>query len=49
MPKVMELDKVVVWDGNMAACQAMRQAQIDVVAAYPITPSTPIEIGRAHV
>lgn len=42
MPKIMELDKVVVWDGNMAACQAMRQAQIDVVAAYPITPSTPI-------
>lgn len=42
MPKEMELDKVVVWDGNMAACQAMRQAQIDVVAAYPITPSTPI-------
>lgn len=42
MPKVMELDKVAVWDGNMAACQAMRQAQIDVVAAYPITPSTPI-------
>ncbi len=32
----------VVWDGNMAASQAMRQAQIDVVAAYPITPSTPI-------
>ena len=32
----------VVWDGNMAAAQAMRQAQIDVVAAYPITPSTPI-------
>lgn len=42
MPKTMELDKIVVWDGNMAACQAMRQAQIDVVAAYPITPSTPI-------
>jgi len=34
--------KRVVWDGNMAASQAMRQAQIDVVAAYPITPSTPI-------
>lgn len=34
--------KRVVWDGNMAAAQAMRQAQIDVVAAYPITPSTPI-------
>ncbi|MDR2034272.1 MAG: 2-oxoacid:ferredoxin oxidoreductase subunit alpha [Helicobacteraceae bacterium] len=32
----------VVWDGNTAAAQAMRQAKIDVVAAYPITPSTPI-------
>ena len=32
----------VVWDGNIAAAQAMRQAKIDVVAAYPITPSTPI-------
>lgn len=34
--------KRIVWDGNMAASQAMRQAQIDVVAAYPITPSTPV-------
>ena len=32
----------VVWDGNTAASQAMRQARIDVVAAYPITPSTPV-------
>ncbi len=38
----MELRDIEVWDGNMAASQAMRQAQIDVVAAYPITPSTPI-------
>lgn len=38
----MNLQKIEVWDGNMAASQAMRQAQIDVVAAYPITPSTPI-------
>ena len=38
----MELRDVEVWDGNMAASQAMRQVQIDVVAAYPITPSTPI-------
>lgn len=38
----MELREVEVWDGNMAASQAMRQVQIDVVAAYPITPSTPI-------
>jgi len=37
-----ELRDVEVWDGNMAASQAMRQVQIDVVAAYPITPSTPI-------
>lgn len=42
MAKVLDLDEIVVWDGNTAACQAMRQAQIDVVAAYPITPSTPI-------
>ena len=37
-----ELSKTEVWDGNMAASHALRQAQIDVVAAYPITPSTPI-------
>lgn len=42
MPKVFELHEIEVWDGNMAASHAMRQAQIDVVAAYPITPSTPI-------
>ena len=40
--KVMELKDVEVWDGNMAASQAFRQADIDVVAAYPITPSTPV-------
>jgi pyruvate ferredoxin oxidoreductase alpha subunit len=34
-----------VWDGNYATSQALRQAQIDVVAAYPITPSTPIVEG----
>ncbi len=38
----MELKDIEVWDGNMAASHAMRQVQIDVVAAYPITPSTPI-------
>ncbi len=38
----MELNEVEVWDGNMAASHALRQAQVDVVAAYPITPSTPI-------
>ncbi|RLA68834.1 MAG: 2-ketoisovalerate ferredoxin oxidoreductase, partial [Epsilonproteobacteria bacterium] len=43
----MELRDVEVWDGNFAAAQAMRQAQIDVVAAYPITPSTPIVEGYA--
>jgi pyruvate ferredoxin oxidoreductase alpha subunit len=42
MAEKMELHDVEVWDGNMASSQAMRQAQIDVVAAYPITPSTPI-------
>ena len=38
----MDLNKVEVWDGNMAASQAFRQADVDVVAAYPITPSTPV-------
>jgi len=36
----MELKEVEVWDGNMANSQAIRQADVDVVAAYPITPST---------
>ncbi|SFV60244.1 Pyruvate:ferredoxin oxidoreductase, alpha subunit [hydrothermal vent metagenome] len=43
----MKLNEVEVWDGNMAAAQAMRQVQIDVVSAYPITPSTPIVEGYA--
>ncbi|WP_292663879.1 2-oxoacid:ferredoxin oxidoreductase subunit alpha [Nitratifractor sp.] len=42
MAEKMELQEVEVWDGNYAAAQALRQAQVDVVAAYPITPSTPI-------
>jgi pyruvate ferredoxin oxidoreductase alpha subunit len=42
MAEKMELREIEVWDGNMAASQAMRQVQIDVVAAYPITPSTPV-------
>ncbi len=45
--KKMELNEIEVWDGNMAAAQALRQAQVDVVAAYPITPSTPIVEGYA--
>ncbi len=43
----MELNEIEVWDGNFAAAQALRQAQVDVVAAYPITPSTPIVEGYA--
>ena len=43
----MELREIEVWDGNFAAAQAMRQCQIDVVSAYPITPSTPIVEGYA--
>jgi pyruvate ferredoxin oxidoreductase alpha subunit len=44
----MELREIEVWDGNFAAAQALRQAQVDVVAAYPITPSTPIVEGYAQ-
>ena len=38
--KEMNLKSTEVWDGNMANSQAIRQADVDVVAAYPITPST---------
>ncbi len=48
MADTMELREVEVWDGNMAASQALRQAQVDVVSAYPITPSTPIVENYAN-
>jgi len=48
MAEKLQLQEVEVWDGNMAFAQAMRQAQIDVVAAYPITPSTPTVHGYAQ-
>ena len=38
--KEMNLKGTEVWDGNMANSQALRQADVDVIAAYPITPST---------
>jgi len=40
-----ELNDIEVWDGNHAAAQALRQCQVDVVSAYPITPSTAIVEG----
>ena len=43
----MELRDIEVWDGNFAAAQALRQCQVDVVSAYPITPSTGIVEGYA--
>jgi pyruvate ferredoxin oxidoreductase alpha subunit len=47
--RTMELNKVEVWDGNVANGQALRQASVDVVAAYPITPSTgTVEAYAAH-
>ena len=45
-----EVNEREVWDGNYAASQALRQADVDVVVAYPITQSTPIvENYRAYV
>lgn len=44
----MELKKVEVWDGNLANSHALRQASVDVVAAYPITPSTGTVEGYAQ-
>jgi pyruvate ferredoxin oxidoreductase alpha subunit len=47
--RTMELNTVEVWDGNVANGQALRQAGVDVVAAYPITPSTgTVEAYAAH-
>jgi pyruvate ferredoxin oxidoreductase alpha subunit len=43
----LQLNETEVWDGNHAAAQALRQAQVDVVSAYPITPSTAIVEGYA--
>lgn len=48
MAQVYELNEMEVWDGNLAASHALRQAQVDVVAAYPITPSTPIVENYAN-
>jgi pyruvate ferredoxin oxidoreductase alpha subunit len=45
--KIMELSEVEVWDGNYANAQALRQAGVDVVSAYPITPSTGTVEGYA--
>ncbi len=42
MAEKFDLNEREVWDGNYAASQALRQAQVDVMVAYPITPSTPI-------
>ena len=45
--KIMELGSVEIWDGNTANSQALRQAGVDVMAAYPITPSTGTVEGYA--
>jgi pyruvate ferredoxin oxidoreductase alpha subunit len=45
--RTMELNSVEVWDGNLANSHALRQASVDVVAAYPITPSTGTVEGYA--
>ena len=45
--KIMELNTVEVWDGNTSNAQALRQAGVDVMSAYPITPSTGTVEGYA--
>lgn len=47
--KVMELNKVEIWDGNTSNAQALRQAGVDVMSAYPITPSTGTVEGYAKL
>ncbi len=47
--RIMELNTVEVWDGNTSNAQALRQAGVDVMAAYPITPSTGTVEGYASL
>ena len=47
--KVMDLNKVEIWDGNASNAQALRQAGVDVMSAYPITPSTGTVEGYANL
>ena len=47
--KIMELNTVEVWDGNTCNAQALRQAGVDVLSAYPITPSTGTVEGYASL
>jgi len=45
--KIMELNSIEIWDGNASNAHALRQAGVDVMAAYPITPSTGTVEGYA--
>ncbi|RLA75183.1 MAG: 2-oxoacid:ferredoxin oxidoreductase subunit alpha [Epsilonproteobacteria bacterium] len=47
--KILELNKVEIWDGNTSNAQALRQAGVDVMSAYPITPSTATVEGYAKL
>ena len=47
--RVMELNSVEIWDGNASNAQALRQAGVDVMSAYPITPSTGTVEGYANL
>ena len=47
--KLMELNAVEIWDGNASNAQALRQAGVDVMSAYPITPSTGTVEGYANL
>ena len=47
--KIMEMNSIEVWDGNYANAQALRQAGVDVLSAYPITPSTGTVEGYASL
>ncbi len=47
--KIMKLNTVEVWDGNYSNAQALRQAGVDVLSAYPITPSTGTVEGYASM
>ena len=48
MSKGLEFERKVI-SGNYAVSYGVMLSDVEVISAYPITPQTTIEIGRAHV
>ena len=45
---MLKTDQIEIWTGNQAVAEAAILCRPQVVAAYPITPSTPIIRSEEH-